>query len=117
MSYHAENVKSRRCKTFETETIKATQVYPGLYQKQLLAQVSHIFQGGYSGWILFYKWAEVLMQMLFNISKKMGSLTPLISKKFKTLLESGGKKTQWNCIQKFQRKEQKVESLLKDIFG
>ena len=73
MSYHAENVKVEDVKTFEIETIKATQVYPTLAETAVSTSFSHIFQGGYSGWILFLQVGRSFRCRCFSIfSKKMG---------------------------------------------
>ncbi len=117
MSYHAENVKVEDVKTFETETIKATQVYPTLAETAVSTSFSHIFQGGYSAGYYSYKWAEVLDADAFQYFKENGVFDPLISKKFKTLLESGGTKDPMELYKNFRGSEPKVESLLKRAFG
>ena len=117
MSYHAENVKAEDVKTFETDTIKATQVYPTLSETAVITSFSHIFQGGYSAGYYSYKWAEVLDADAFQYFKENGVFDPLISKKFKTLLESGGTKDPMELYKNFRGSEPKVESLLKRAFG
>ena len=78
---------------------------------------SHIFQGGYSAGYYSYKWAEVLDADAFQYFKENGVFDPLISKKFKTLLESGGTKDPMELYKNFRGSEPKVESLLKRAFG
>ena len=53
----------------------------------------------------------------FQYFKENGVFDPLISKKFKTLLESGGTKDPMELYKNFRGSEPKVESLLKRAFG
>ena len=117
MSYHAENVKVEDVKTFETETIKATQVYPTLAETAVSTSFSHIFQGGYSAGYYSYKWAEVLDADAFQYFKENGIFNPEIAKKYKILLSSGGTKDPMELYKNFRGSEPKVESLLKRAFS
>ena len=117
MSYHAENVKVEDVKTFETDTIKATQVYPTLTETAVSTSFSHIFQGGYSAGYYSYKWAEVLDADAFQYFKENGIFNPEIAAKYKVLLSSGGTKDPMELYKNFRGSEPKVESLLKRAFG
>ena len=90
MSYHAENVKVEDVKTFETETIKATQVYPTLAETAVSTSFSHIFQGGYSAGYYSYKWAEALEADAWSMFEENGIFDPETALKFRKYILSRG---------------------------
>ena len=117
IAYYTDSEKVGDVKTFEVEETKATNLYPSNPETIMSTSFSHIFQGGYSAGYYSYKWAEVLDADAFQYFKENGVFDPLISKKFKTLLESGGTKDPMELYKNFRGSEPKVESLLKRAFG
>ena len=117
MAYHTKSDKVTDIKTFETEEIKATNLYPSNPETAASPSFSHIFQGGYSAGYYSYKWAEVLDADAFQYFKENGIFNPEIASKYKVLLSSGGTRNPMELYKNFRGREPKVESLLKRAFG
>lgn len=115
MAWHTTNPSLiKDVKTFETNAMKETRLYPSMEGTCFSTAFSHIFQGGYSAGYYSYKWAEVLDADAFEYFATNGIFNKEIGAKFKEhILSKGGSEHPMELYKKFRGQEPDNEALLR----
>ncbi len=114
MAWHGENpLVVNSVEDYENKAFEPTHVYPLVPGTNMSVSFSHIFNGGYSSGYYSYKWSEVLDADAFAYFKENGIFNPVVAKKFKKLLESGGSVDPMDLYIEFRGQKPGNEALLK----
>lgn len=114
MAWHAQNpLLIESVEEFEQKAFASTDLYPPMEGTNMSVAFSHLFNGGYSSGYYSYKWAEVLDADAFAYFKENGIFNPVIAKKFKQLLASGGSQDPMELYENFRGAKPDNQALLK----
>lgn len=101
-------------KTFESEKMKRTDIFPQIDSSSMSCSFTHLFGGGYAAGYYGYKWAEVLDADAFEYFREKGIFNREVALSFrKNILERGGTDKPMNLYIKFRGREPSIDALLK----
>jgi len=114
MAWHGvEKLEIDSVSGYEKKAFEPTELYPVVDGTNMSVSFSHIFHGGYSSGYYSYKWSEVLDADAFAYFREKGIFNPVIARKFKHLLESGGSVDPMDLYIGFRGQRPGNEALLK----
>ena len=97
---------------FEQKAMAAAQVLPIVEGTALSPTFGHLFSGGYAAGYYGYKWAEVLAADGYSLFTENGIFDKATAKKFRTLLESGGKEHPMDLYVAFRGHKPQTKALI-----
>ena len=97
---------------FEQKAMAAAQVLPVVEGTALSPTFGHLFSGGYAAGYYGYKWAEVLAADGYSLFTENGIFDKATAKKFRTLLESGGKEHPMDLYVAFRGHKPQTKALI-----
>ncbi len=97
---------------FEHKAMAPAQVLPVVEGTALSPTFGHLFSGGYAAGYYGYKWAEVLAADGYSLFTENGIFDKATAKKFRTLLESGGKEHPMDLYVAFRGHKPQTKALI-----
>ena len=115
MNWHTlTDATKQDVRNFEKEAMQKIGLIDEILPRYRSNYYSHVFAGGYSSGYYSYLWSEVLDADTFNEFKKTGNIfDPTLSKKYRTMLGSGGSKTGMELYKEFLGRAPEIDPLLK----
>ncbi len=97
---------------FEQKAMEEAQVLPVVEGTALSPSFGHLFSGGYAAGYYGYKWAEVLAADGYSLFTENGIFDKATAKKFRALLEAGGKEHPMDLYVKFRGHKPQTKALI-----
>ena len=97
---------------FEKQAMAPSQILPVVEGTAMSPTFGHLFSGGYAAGYYGYKWAEVLAADGYSLFTENGIFDKATAKKFRTLLESGGKKHPMDLYVEFRGHKPQTKALI-----
>ena len=97
---------------FEKQAMAPSQILPVVEGTAMSPTFGHLFSGGYAAGYYGYKWAEVLAADGYSLFTENGIFDKATAKKFRTLLESGGKKHPMDLYVAFRGHKPQTKALI-----
>ena len=97
---------------FEKQAMAPSQILPVVEGTAMSPTFGHLFSGGYAAGYYGYKWAEVLAADGYSLFTENGIFDKATAKKFRTLLESGGKEHPMDLYVAFRGHKPQTKALI-----